>query len=279
MQEAENPVLESSPRIEIGAAFRAPFRDPGWKGTLGLLALVQMVPVVTLAAVGWGMAYQRVVANQGVDATIPDWSGFITMWRRGFGVLVAALLWAVVVLLPAAVLSIAGTLVGAPESMGFVVGVALAAFAVCAVVLLPAMQTSYAMSGDIGDMLGAIRAGKRIARHPSYWTAWGMSLAVGLPFGALSLLAERVPSLAAIGPWELNLAEIALGIVSAVVVVPVTSVLFGQWAAIAFTPEERTGEIVDRQPSSPADAAPPPPPSWEPFETGDHQSGDQERRS
>src|SRR3989304_6094995 len=52
----------------FGAAVRYPFREQGWAGKAGILALLSFIPVLNIAAVGYEVEIARRVAEGGGSA-------------------------------------------------------------------------------------------------------------------------------------------------------------------------------------------------------------------
>jgi len=57
--------------MDIGRAFSALTKDPRWKGKIAVGVLISLVPIVNLAAVGWGIRYVAMCAS-GRDTELPD---------------------------------------------------------------------------------------------------------------------------------------------------------------------------------------------------------------
>src|SRR5512140_1749174 len=78
--------------MEIGRSFSYQFEDPEWVTKFGLGALISLVPIASLALVGYTVGIMRNMAD-GVTEPLPHWDDFGTKFRDGVVLAVAGLIY------------------------------------------------------------------------------------------------------------------------------------------------------------------------------------------
>lgn len=84
--------------IDLDRAFRIPFKDPAWTSRIGLGAVIQMVPILNFAGLGYQLEVMR-RARDGDDATLPAWDNLSALFSRGARMFVVDLIYALPIIL------------------------------------------------------------------------------------------------------------------------------------------------------------------------------------
>jgi hypothetical protein len=227
--------------MDISKSFTYAFKDKSWPGKLGLLLVVLIVPILSLAGMGYSLEITRRVMK-GSPRPLPEWDRLGRKWLDGLVLDLAFLAYSLPALLLASVpvilfaapgllsgqdsLAVFTDLVERTGSVAFVaVGVAAGLYGLAVSFLYPAIFIRFAQVGTFGSCFGLKQIFALIGRgRGRYFTAWavllGISFGVGLVGGALSW----VPCLG-------QIVAIAAGLVALVYSPVVAAHLFGQVGA------------------------------------------------
>jgi hypothetical protein len=93
--------------IRIQEVVSYPFREPGWPGKAGLIALLSFIPVVNFAVVGYEVEIARRVAS-GASSLLPDWSDLGGHFQRGLWLALARTIYLAPILVLMALAFVAG---------------------------------------------------------------------------------------------------------------------------------------------------------------------------
>ena len=183
--------------MDVGESFGYVFRDEKWLTKVLIGGIVSAIPVAGLAAIGYVLRTLRNVATGDVRP-LPDWGEFGDHFVKGLMVFTAGLIYAIPVILLAAIAAIVAAVAGVGSDQATLAGVlligGLAALAgVYTLVLalwLPAATASYSLSGEFGDLFAFARIWALIARNPSSYivallVAWLAALVASAVGGIL----------------------------------------------------------------------------------------------
>jgi hypothetical protein len=84
--------------LDLDRAFRIPFKDPAWTSRIGLGAVIQLVPILNFAGLGYQLEVMR-RARDGDDATLPTWDNMSALFSRGARMFVVDLIYALPIIL------------------------------------------------------------------------------------------------------------------------------------------------------------------------------------
>jgi hypothetical protein len=200
-----------SEAIQMGEAVRYPFREQGWAGKAGLLALLAFIPVLNFAAVGYEVEIARRVSS-GDGTLLPDWSDLGVHFRRGLPLAIARYVYFLPILLLLALSFVAAsatlfTIDTSYEAWSWVFGLACGggmllsvAFGFLVSVVSPAVTVRYLEIGtlaacfDFPAIWGHFRAHPKPHLAVFGWTL-ALSLVLGMIVGPASVFLGFIPCL------------------------------------------------------------------------------------
>jgi hypothetical protein len=163
--------------MEYGKAFTFPQQDPDWVKKWGIAGAISLIPIIgQLLVAGYGVEITRRVIND-EPHPLPDWSDFGGFLRKGFGVLVVALVYMLPLIVIAICAAVPAAIFGAMQGnsnsdtagqIGGLIGACLGCFGVVyglvAGLVLQAALGRYAATDRIGaalrvgEVFGMVRA-------------------------------------------------------------------------------------------------------------------------
>lgn len=158
--------------MDIGKSVTFAFEDKDWLTKLLIGGVVNLVPIVNLAAVGYQLQTLRNVAA-GQERPLPDWDDFGNYFVRGLIVLVAGVIYALPLFLLVAVATILSVVSGSSSNdaagviaicwVGF--GCLATLYGILLSLWLPAAMVLYAMSNQFGAFFRFGEIWKFISRN------------------------------------------------------------------------------------------------------------------
>ncbi len=163
--------------MDIGKSFSYVFDDEKWVTKVLIGGVVNLIPIVNLAAAGYGVRVLQNVAA-GEQRPLPEWGDFGTFFVKGLLVAVAGLIYAIPLILLGALMAIVGAIGGASadavrssSSASGILGLCVLGLSCLAGIYgllmalwLPAATAKYARSGQFasffafGEVWGFIMA-------------------------------------------------------------------------------------------------------------------------
>lgn len=231
--------------MNLSRAFSYQFEDVQWPTKLGVGALISLVPILNFAVVGYEVDILRNVA-EGAREPLPHWDDLGNKWRDGLILTVAGLVYAIPVLLAAAVvfavLIASGALSqnGSTRPVGALGTVALICFLGFLVIyslllslLRPIILVLFSKQGTLESCFRFGEIAQMIKRQPGpFLTAWAAvilaGLAIGLIVGFVNMLIGWIPCVG----W---VAGLLLGFGTAIYVLTVDGYIYGQFRSAAFS--------------------------------------------
>jgi len=144
--------------MEYGKSFTFVFDDEEWVQKILIGGVLNLIPVVNLVAVGYGLRSLKNVAT-GVGKPLPDWDDFGDYFAKGLVSSVGAAVWALPVILLSIAMAAFSTVTGYNTDPQYVsvpvqlcissLGCLSGPYGLLLGALLPAVMTRYAVSGDI----------------------------------------------------------------------------------------------------------------------------------
>jgi hypothetical protein len=209
--------------MQAGKAFTYMFEDESWPSKTLIGALVNMVPILNFAWVGYLIGVLRNVSKD--EKPLPLWDDFGTKFMDGLKIGVASLLYT----LPASILMLVAAIVfiipaaaqDNQDLQAILFGtVSLAYMLLCGLIILyllafsffvPAISIHFARTGTFKSCFEVSQIMALVKKDFSgYITAWLLSLVAGIAAGAISTAVSAV-----IG-WVPCIGQVAIWIFSAV---------------------------------------------------------------
>jgi len=197
--------------IQMGEAVRYPFREQGWAGKAGMLALLSFIPILNFAAVGYEVEIARRV-SVGEKVLLPAWADLGDHFRRGLPLAIARYVYFLPILLLMALSLVAasatlftidtryeawGWLFGLVCGGGMLLGIV---FGLLVSVVSPAVTVRYLEVGtlaacfDFPAIWGHFRAHPKPHLEVFGWTL-ALSLVLGMIVGPASVFLGFIPCL------------------------------------------------------------------------------------
>jgi hypothetical protein len=144
--------------MDYGKSFTFVFDDEEWVQKILIGGVLNLIPVVNLVAVGYGLRSLKNVAT-GVGKPLPDWDDFGDYFAKGLVSSVGAAVWALPVILLSIAMAAFTTVTGYNADPQYVsvpvqlcissLGCLSGLYALLLGAFLPAVMTRYAVSGDV----------------------------------------------------------------------------------------------------------------------------------
>jgi hypothetical protein len=183
--------------IRMGEAVRYPFREPGWPGRAGILALLSFIPILNFATVGYEVEIARRVAT-GESPLLPAWGDLGAHFRRGLPLAIARYIYflPIVILMALAVVAASASLftidtnyeavswlLGLACAGGFLLGAVLAVLVSAA---SPAVTVRYVEVGTLAACFDFRAIWGHFRQHPRpHLEVFGWTLALGVVLGLI----------------------------------------------------------------------------------------------
>ncbi len=185
--------------MDIGKSFGFVFEDEKWVTKVLIGGLVNLIPIVNFATVGYGVRALKNTAD-GEERPLPDWGEFGDLFVKGLMVVVGALIYAIPIFLLTAMAAIVAAVAGSGSNQDAVSGVLSLCTAglTCVQVIysillglwLPAAVVGYAMTGEFAAFFRFGEIWSFVSRNVGGYivalvVAWLASLAASIVGGIL----------------------------------------------------------------------------------------------
>lgn len=149
--------------MDYGKSFSFVFDDKDWVQKIIIGGILNLIPIVNLVAIGYTLRVLKNVAT-GVDPALPDWDDFGDYFVKGLVSVLGSVIWALPVILVSILMALASIPVEQMTSYGTgsdyvytsanlcfsVLGCLSGLYGLFMAVVMPAVMTQYAVSGEFG---------------------------------------------------------------------------------------------------------------------------------
>jgi len=219
---------------------------------LGLGAMISLVPILNFAWSGYLVGIVRNVMNH-VAEPLPTWDDLDKKFSDGLILFAAGLVYVLPMLvalcLPMSIMTLSGALSGnsnlqdIARTIGEAGGVlffgllcVFVLYGIALSIIYPAILVLFSREGTFASCFKLREAFDMISKNAAaFFTAWGLSLVVGLGIGlGISIVSSILGLIPCIG-W---IASIVLSLGSGVYITAIYAHLFGQFGIVAFEPNQ-----------------------------------------
>jgi hypothetical protein len=190
--------------MDIGKSLTFVTEDENWIKKLGIGTLVNLVPILNFAWLGYIVEMLRNV-QQGDPRPLPEWEDFGGKFMKGLMVGIANLIYALPIILLACLVGIipavAGGSGGDADTLGAAIG-GLSILLFCCIGLYglilsfvaPAILINFSREGTFGSCFQFSAISQIITQNTqTYLTAWGIGILISLGVGIILGLVGWIP--------------------------------------------------------------------------------------
>lgn len=142
--------------MDFGKAFSYPFQDSNWLSKVVIGGIINLIPILNLASIGYTLAQMKRVAR-GEEVPLEEWNEIGTKWVDGLLLAVAVFVWMLpgllvffLLFMPAVFSAGMGDGSGAFGAAGAFGMLIFGLWALLVALVTPAIYMNYALKGTVG---------------------------------------------------------------------------------------------------------------------------------